>query len=435
MVDLFANWAALAAAEQLNVDYRLPIRYNRSVTASIAIHGGAIEPGSSEVASEVAARCRHNYYSLEGIKSSGNSDLHITSTNYDEPKALALVAGMTYCFSMHGMADQSAGVAETYVGGLDTVNRDAVISALQGAGFTASNATSELDASSLANITNKTRRSMGVQLEMSNTLRASFFTGGSLTRATRETGVRTETFYKYVKAIASVANNLGGGASQTAQYLLNLATPVDSMADFETWINTNWEKLRKASAPLSGTTLPQSGPYNIGDRFYKTDTKSIYILLTKDANWGWHWRPIQDAISPWLTIPTTCLNLGTWTLNPVPANPFQIAFDHRGKCYWRGVIGITTGTFARNTSHAVFKPLPQGLSPNRRGAYMLGHETVAVGVDPTNLNAYQGARIFIPDDLIANPTVRGFGGTADFNRVHLGGAVQYAVGSGKYLVP
>lgn len=434
MADLFANWAALAAAEVLDVDYRLPVRYNRSKTACIAIHGGSIEPGSSEVASGVAASCRHNYYSLEGIKSSGNSDLHITSTNYDEPTGIKLVNSMDYCFSFHGMADQTAGVAETYVGGLDTINRDAVIAALQAAGFTASNATSELDASSLSNITNKTRRLAGVQLELSNTQRANFFTSGSLTRANRETGLRTEAYYTYVKAVASVANSLGGGASQTSQYQLNLAQPIDNMSDFETWINFNWEKLRKATAPLSGTTLPQSGPYDLGDRFYKTDTKSIYILVCKSADWGWHWRPVQDAISPWLTIPTTCLNLGTWTLNPVPANPFAIAFDNRGKCYWRGIVGITSGTFARNTSHSVFKVLPDGLRPSRRGVYMLGHETAAVGTDGTQLSAWQGARIFLSNDPTANPTVRGFGGTADFNRVHLTG-VNYAAGTGVFLTP
>jgi phage replication-related protein YjqB (UPF0714/DUF867 family) len=434
MVDLFANWAALAAAETEGVDYRLPIRYNRSLTACIAIHGGAIEAGTSEVASGVAARSRHNYYSLEGIKSSGNSDLHITSNNYDEPKGIALVNSMDYCFSFHGMADQSAGVAETYVGGLDTVYRDAVISALQGAGFTASIGNTELDGTSSQNITNKTRRSMGVQLEMSLQQRKDFFPSGDTTRANRETGVRTETFYKYVKAVASVAIDLGGGANQTSQYRLNLAEPIDAMSDFETWINANWEKLRKATAPLSGTTLPQSGPYNLGDRFYKTDTKSIYILVCKSADWGWHWRPIHDAISPWLTVPITARADSLWTFNPVPANPFAIAFDNRGKAYWRGVIGVTSGTFARNTSHAVFKVIPDGLRPSRRGVYMLGHETLAVGTDGTNLAAWQGARVFVPNDPAASPSVRGFGGTADFNRVHLTG-INYAVGTGIFYTP
>lgn len=434
MADLYANWAQLAAAKTLNVDYRLPVRYNRSNMVHIAIHGGAIEPGSSEVASGVAAFCGHNYYSLEAIQSSNNSDLHITSTNYDEPIGTALVAKSNYCVSFHGMADQTGGVAESYIGGLDTTLRDAIMASLQGAGFTASVGNNELDGTSAANITNKTRRSMGVQIEMSNTQRAAFFTGGSLTRATRETGVRTETYFSFVKAIARAVNNVGTGPTETANYRLNEAIPSDAMSDFETFLNFNLEKLRKAVGPPSGTTLPQSGPFDVGDRFYKSDTKSIYILVCKDANWGWYWRPIQDAISPWLLVPSTCLSLGTWTINPVAGNEFKIAMDNRGKCYWRGVIGITSGTIPRNTSHAVFKPVPTGIRPRQRGAYMLGHETLAVSSTATSLQAYQGARIFISDDSTANATVRCFGGTAEFNRVHLGG-VQYAVGTGQYLAP
>lgn len=434
MTDLYANWAQLAAAKTLNVDYRLPVRYNRSNMVHIAIHGGAIEPGSSEVASGVAAFCGHNFYSLEAIQASNNSDLHITSTNYDEPIGTALVAKSNYCVSFHGMADQTGGVAESYIGGLDTTLRDAIMASLQGAGFTASVGNNELDGSSAANITNKTRRSMGVQIEMSNTQRAAFFTSGDLSRSNRETGVRTETYFSFVKAIARAVNNVGTGPTETANYRLNEAIPSDAMSDFETFLNFNWEKLRKAVGPPNGTTLPQSGPFDVGDRFYKSDTKSIYILVCKDANWGWHWRPIQDAISPWLTVPTTCLNLGTWTLNPVGGNPFAIALDNRGKCYWRGVIGPSSGTFARNSSQSVFKPLPTGIRPSQRGAYMLGHETLAVGTTATSLQAYQGARIFISDDPTAFATVRGFGGNADFNRVHLTG-VNYSVGTAKFTTP
>lgn len=221
----------------------------------------------------------------------------------------------------------------------------------------------------------------------------------------------------------------------TPNYNLVRPDEYDDMSDFDVQINPNWDALSDAASPPSGTTLPQTGSYDVGDRFYKSDTKSIYILIAKDANWGWHWRPIQDAISPWFTVPTTCMNIAGWTLNPTASNPFAIAFDNRGKCYWRGVIGTSSGNISRNVSHAVFKSLPDGLRPRERGAYMLGHETLAVGTSGSNLNAYQGARIFISDDPVATQTVRCFGGTADFNRIHLGGAVQYAVGTAKYTTP
>lgn len=220
----------------------------------------------------------------------------------------------------------------------------------------------------------------------------------------------------------------------TPNYGLVKPEGTDSMASFDVWLNPNWDKLTAAAAAPSGASLPQSGTYKVGDRFYLTTTKSIYILVTQDASWGWYWRPVQDAISPWFTVPSTCLNLGTWTINPVGGNPFQIALDHRGKAYWRGVIGITSGTIPRNVSHAVFKPLPTGIRPRLAGAYMVGHETLAVSTDGTNFNSYQGARVFLTDDATGLPSVRAFGGTAEFNRVYLNG-IHYAVGTGKYGTP
>jgi hypothetical protein len=222
--------------------------------------------------------------------------------------------------------------------------------------------------------------------------------------------------------------------SPTPNYGLIRPEETDSMSDFETQINANWDTIAGVPAPNSGAVLPQAGSYNVGDRFYKTDTQSIYILVTKDANWGWYWRPVQDAISPWFVVPSTALIIAGWTLNPVAANPMAIALDNRGKCYWRGVIGPVAGNIARAASIAVFGCPPIGIRPRLRGAYMLGHETLAVNNTPTSLQSYQGARIFISEDSTANSTVRCFGGTADFNRIHLG-PVQYATGNSVWYTP
>lgn len=224
----------------------------------------------------------------------------------------------------------------------------------------------------------------------------------------------------------------------TPNYGFNRPDPSDDMSQFEIWLNQNWTKIEDVPAPPSGSTLPQSGNYKLGDRFFLDTTKSIYILACRDANWGWHWRPIQDAISPWLTIPSTCLtsSFSDWSLNLVPTNPFAIALDNRGKCYWRGVIGPTPpGIIARNVTYEIFKPLPIGIRPRDRGTFMLGHEPLSVGTDGTQLNSYQGARIFIYNNSSSSPSVRTFGGSGNPERLHLNGAVQYAVGSGRYTIP
>lgn len=201
MGDLYDSYAELAAAETYGVDYdfQSTIVTNASY-AAIAIHGGGIERGSGDVAVAVAADLM-DYYEFRGLKSSGNFDLHITSTLFDEPTALTLIGGNRRCFSMHGFVG-TAGVAVTAIGGLDTVLVDRVTAALTAAGFTVSSAPDEINGDDPANICNQTSTSAGVQLEMSSALRDSFFFGGA-SAAASDSGLRTEDFYRYVAAIRS----------------------------------------------------------------------------------------------------------------------------------------------------------------------------------------------------------------------------------------
>jgi hypothetical protein len=215
----------------------------------------------------------------------------------------------------------------------------------------------------------------------------------------------------------------------TPFYQMNIALTTDLMSTFEIWLNQNWDKITDVPAPPSGAALPQVGAFNIGDRFYLTTTQSIYILVVKDADWGWHWRPIQDGISPWVTIPSSVLNLGGWTVNPVVADPFQIAMDHRGHVYWRGVIGTTPGNITRFVNHNALKQIPFGLRPREDSAYMLGHEPLATA--GTTTQSYQGARIYIPTGATLC-SIRAHGGTADINRIWFGGNINYAAGTAQY---
>ncbi|MFE1145203.1 hypothetical protein [Streptomyces rochei] len=119
----------------------------------------------------------------------------------------------------------------------------------------------------------------------------------------------------------------------------------------------------------AGGALPQSGNYNIGDRVFRNDPPnnnqwpSNYILVTKDVNWGWHWRPIQQIISPWVTVPANCIELTSdWEVHPTRL--LQIALDSRGWCHWRGVIRTKVPGIPVNTSIVVFKNIPEGIRPN-----------------------------------------------------------------------
>ncbi|MFJ9214222.1 poly-gamma-glutamate hydrolase family protein [Streptomyces sp. NPDC102264] len=208
MADKYPNFSALAAAEVEGVDYsRTAVTPAGATWCSIAIHGGGIEAGSGEMAREVAGS-RMRYYEFAGLKNANNVDLHITSTNFDEPMGLALVAGSRRCLSFHGYIGTPA-VPDTALGGLDAALVDRVRNALEARGFAVVSAPSEIAGTDPLNICNKTLTSSGVQLELSRAQRAAFFPGGDLSRAMRESGQRTQAFYEYAAAIQAAYSGQG----------------------------------------------------------------------------------------------------------------------------------------------------------------------------------------------------------------------------------
>ncbi|MFZ3494630.1 poly-gamma-glutamate hydrolase family protein [Streptomyces sp. 5.8] len=210
MGDLYDNWAELAAAEVAGVDYNLTsITPTGATYAAIAIHGGGIEAGSSELAHEVSGGgTTMALYYLEGWKPSGNQDLHVTSTNYDEPGGLALVAASNRTLSFHGYTGVS-GYAVTALGGLDEELGARIAYGLRAAGFAVTDAASEIAGDDPDNICNKNLRAAGVQLEMSRQQRADFFPNGDLSRAMRDSGQRTAAFYRYATAVQNAVIGYG----------------------------------------------------------------------------------------------------------------------------------------------------------------------------------------------------------------------------------
>lgn len=236
MADLYASYTALAQAETEGVDYtRTAVSVAGARWASIAIHGGGIEPGSGEVATAVAGNFMNSYV-FAGIKSSGNTDLHVTSTNFNEPIATALVAKSRRTLSFHGFSG-TAGVAETAIGGLDTQLITSITNRLQDAGFTVNTAPSEIAGTDPQNICNKNLTSAGVQLEMSLAQRQAFFPGGDTSRAVRESGQRTARFYEFVTAIQSAYADMRVGVTFDTSHLVEFSPKL--MGNELFWIGPN----------------------------------------------------------------------------------------------------------------------------------------------------------------------------------------------------
>jgi phage replication-related protein YjqB (UPF0714/DUF867 family) len=172
MSDRYESFDQLARQEREGVDFQVRWRVGSSAVAIIAPHGGAIEPGTSEVAWQIAdGDC--SVYSFEGLKGSGNSVLHITSVKFDEQRCVSLMAECVTVLTVHGERSESEAV---FLGGADLTFKQRVREALSDAGFAVqSHVAHHLQGRHESNICNKGTSGKGVQLELSRGLRTTFF--------------------------------------------------------------------------------------------------------------------------------------------------------------------------------------------------------------------------------------------------------------------
>jgi phage replication-related protein YjqB (UPF0714/DUF867 family) len=101
----------------------------------------------------------YSAYRFEGLRPRPHRDLHVTSTRFDEPRCLRLVARCDIVVAVHGLRGTTPYVD---IGGRDHALR----------GFSARIVTTgDHAATSPANICNRGRRGAGVQLELTRALR------------------------------------------------------------------------------------------------------------------------------------------------------------------------------------------------------------------------------------------------------------------------
>ncbi|HEY7290162.1 MAG TPA: poly-gamma-glutamate hydrolase family protein [Vicinamibacterales bacterium] len=195
-MDKYSSFSALSRHEVSGVDYQVLARQARPTFVIVAPHGGGIEPGTSELADAIAAS-DFSFHALEGLKPRGNTDLHITSTRFDEPMCLALLAQSTVAVTLHGERsdDEADGVL---VGGLNDELADRIGGALAREGFDVRTPDDPgLQGLEPDNICNLGTAGAGVQLEVSRSVRKTMFE--SLTPNGRKHP--TERFDAFVKAI------------------------------------------------------------------------------------------------------------------------------------------------------------------------------------------------------------------------------------------
>ena len=199
MADKYRNFADLARHKESGIDYDVLVRRSRPAFAIVAPHGGAIEPGTSEIANAIAAET-FSFYTFEGLKSSGNAELHITSTHFDEPMCLTLLGQSSVVLTLHGEHSEEDGEG-VFVGGLDEVLGARINTALTRKGFDVrKHRDPKLQGIEPKNLCNRGTSNAGVQLELSKAVRRTFFK--SLTREGRKD--TTARFGAFVDAIRTI---------------------------------------------------------------------------------------------------------------------------------------------------------------------------------------------------------------------------------------
>ncbi|HUL20880.1 MAG TPA: poly-gamma-glutamate hydrolase family protein [Thermodesulfobacteriota bacterium] len=164
----YRSFKELSQHEVEGQGYRIRIEVRDPRVLIMAPHGGKIEPMTAEI-SEAIAGGDFSFYNFEGLKTDGNSVLHIESHLFDEPRGLKVVEKADIVITVHGRMDQKDEFVMT--GGLHTDLRLEIERQLQAAGFQTRFPTEGLMGTDPLNICNRGRRGQGVQLEASRKVR------------------------------------------------------------------------------------------------------------------------------------------------------------------------------------------------------------------------------------------------------------------------
>ncbi|WP_436855906.1 poly-gamma-glutamate hydrolase family protein [Staphylococcus caeli] len=197
--DYYKSMTDLYNDTKEGIDWKKDTRNLGSRVLIVAPHGGNIEQGTSELTKLVANDGNYDYFSFEAIRPSNNTQLHVTSTHYDDATLHEMIEDRTATISIHGAQGDEPIV---YLGGAKSPLRDAIQSQLESKGFVVKVPPEYLGGANNNNFINKVDGSTGVQLELTTALRKAFFKdGNSSTAARKNTDNWTTTMYDFAAAL------------------------------------------------------------------------------------------------------------------------------------------------------------------------------------------------------------------------------------------
>ena len=194
----YQNFRELMRGEVEGRDFSRIVVARPSPVAIVALHGGGIEPGTSEIARAIAGS-QYSLYCFESLKTSGNELLHIPSHDFDDPLCLKLIKTAQVVISVHGCSgeDHKAGV---FIGGRHGLLREQLSHGLQQAGFSVAPGPGLYPGQHQDNVCNLGQAGKGIQLEISKGLRDQMFAG----MRRQERKITRPAFDRFVQTVRAV---------------------------------------------------------------------------------------------------------------------------------------------------------------------------------------------------------------------------------------
>ena len=166
-----------------------------------APHGGSIEKGTTELTKAIANKGNYDYYAFNGTRNKNNSQLHVTSTNYNDPDLINRNYNKDVSISIHG-AGQAQGKNTVLIGGRDEQLIQLISKELSAFNFNVQRSLGHLAGIGTNNVVNYNKKGQGVQLELTPDLRKSFFSNGDDSSKARKNEKNwTSTMNRFATAI------------------------------------------------------------------------------------------------------------------------------------------------------------------------------------------------------------------------------------------
>lgn len=168
--DRFKRYVDLAVCLKKNTDYRIVSRQCSAPRFLVtAIHGGLIEPGTSEIA-RLIAQNDLSLYLFEGMNEAVDFDsYHITSSCFDEPTLERMLPKHHTVISIHGCPDSWG--PSILLGGLNTDLINKTIHRLQSVGLPVQGGNHPFPGRHPRNICNRGQTRAGLQIEIPQRMR------------------------------------------------------------------------------------------------------------------------------------------------------------------------------------------------------------------------------------------------------------------------